>query len=202
VNAPAFLPATLSILMILVAAYALWRSCAAPTLALRTDIEIDVLLVCAAIAGAGLLSNWAHTLPRAAWTALFALGAVYFAVRTGFARADALVRGRSAAHALGCLVLLYMYAAGVAPSTLHGTTAGQYTMAGMPGMYVDTTVSYPALGLVCVVALVLYATASVARLGPLAQPAPSARMFAPRSVQACRALLALCLAYGILSKLV
>lgn len=203
-NAPVFLPAALSILLIAVAGYALWRLVAARALGLSSDIEADLLLVCAGVAGAGLLSNWAGTLPRAGWAGVFAAACCYFAARAVLARDDARRRARAAAHACGCVVLVYAFLAGVAPSTIKGSTAGNYVMAGMPGMIVDTTVAFPALGLVCVAAITFYCVSVVARLDPTAaaaSPKPRAG-FAPRSVEACRVLIALALAYAILAKLV
>jgi hypothetical protein len=94
--------------------------------------------------------------------------------------------GMSRTHAVGSLVLVYMSVAGVAPSTLHGTAAGENTMAGMPGMYVDTTIAFPAIGLICVAAMAFYAATSSSRLSPT-QPDASA---APS------------VAFAILSKLV
>lgn len=202
-NAPAFLPVTLSILLVLIAVYALWRMAAAPLLGLSTSLETDLLLLAVGVAGAGLVSAWAHTLPRAVWAVLFGVGACYFAVRAVVARGHLAYRGRAVAHACGCLVLVYMFLAGVGPSTLRGSTAGQYTMAGMPGMYVDTTMTYPALGLACVAAMAFYAVSVVARPTPSTEVPGGARGgFAPGSVEACRVLVTLVLAYAILSKLV
>ncbi|HTJ68100.1 MAG TPA: DUF5134 domain-containing protein [Actinospica sp.] len=202
-NAPAFLPATFSVLLILIAAYTAWRLLAAPVLELRTDRETDALLLLASVAGTGLLSTWAHTLPRGAWTVLFAVASGYFAVRAATAGTDTARCARHAVHAVGSLVLVYMFLAGVAPSTLHGTTAGEYTMAGMPGMYVDTTITFPAIGLACVAAMAFYAATSLSRLSPAHSDATTVpNVFAARSIEVCRIVLVLILAYGILSKLV
>lgn len=203
-NAPPFLPATLSVLLILIAAYTAWRLAAAAVLELRTDRETDALLLLASVAAGGLLSTWAHTLPRTVWTVLFALAAGYFAVRAATTGTDTARRTRHVVHGVGSLVLVYMFSAGVAPSTLHGTTAGQYTMAGMPGMYVDTTITFPAIGLVCVAAMAFYAASSISRINPVLSDATTTvpSVFAARSIEACRIVLVLILAYGILSKLV
>jgi len=201
VNAPAFLPAAFSILLIIVAAYALWRAVAGPLLRLGTHVDTDLVLLVGSIAGAGLVSAWAHTLPRTVWAGLFAAAACYFTARAGLNRSKAPARNQAIAHASGCLVLLYMFLAGVGPSTLHGSTAGQYTMAGMPGMYVDTTIAYPALGLVSVAAIAFYSVVVVAHTEPKAA-ADGSSGFAPGSVEACRVIVALILAYAILSKLV
>ena len=202
-NAPAFLPAVLSTLMILVAGYAVWRLLAAPALRLRTDRETDALLLLAGTAGAGLISRWAHSLPRPAWSALFVLAACYFAVRSVISRADPHSRGRLAAYSIASLVLVYMFQAGVAPSTLHGSTAGEYTMAGMPGMSVDTTITYPAIGLACVAAMASYAAGELSRASAPPAGAPTRKTVAgARGVQVCKVVVALTLAYAILSKLV
>jgi hypothetical protein len=201
VNAPTFLPTAISALLILVAGYAAWRLLAGPALELRTDRETDVLLLLAGVAGAGLISSWAHTLPRTAWSILFALLACYLALRAATVRDQPPRRARFVAHAAGSLVLLYMFLAGVAPSTLHGSTAGEYVMAGMPGMYMDTTITYPAVGLVCVAAIAFYAATGLSRLST-ADAASAPSVAAPRSVEVCRIVIALALAYAILSKLV
>jgi hypothetical protein len=231
VNAPSFLPNFLSTLMLVLAVYALWRLAIAPAWGRRTDIEADVLQLAAGLAAAGLLSTWARTLPRHVWAGLFAAGAVYFAARAGQAWSDVQRRRPLLARAGVCAVLVYMFLAGVAPSTLHGSTAGQYTMAGMPGMIVDQTVDLPALGLILVAGLAFYAVAVLARVGAETEQAgvnvsagvradtgadamdgedaedalsPGGRgtLLAPRSVEACQVALALVLAYAILSKIV
>lgn len=201
-NAPAFLPAIISALMLLVAGYAAWRLALAPALGLARDIETDALLLAAAVAGAGLVSSWAHTLPRAAWSVLFAIAACCFAVRARAAK-DQSRRGMLISHAGGCAVLVYMFLAGVAPSTLHGSTAGQYTMAPMPGMYVDQTITHPAIGLACVAVMALCAATTISKLSPVPQDrSAGTAVFAARSVEACRIFLTLALAYAILSKVV
>lgn len=202
-NAPPLLNATLAILMVLLAAFALWRIAMSRATGVRGDLETDLLVLAAAVAVGGLLESWARTLPRSVWTIVFAAAAVYFTVRAVSAWANPSARGRMLAHAGGSLLLVYAFAAGVAPSTLKGSTAGQYVMAGMPGMYVDQTIAYPALGLVGVLALVWYATTSITRLSPGADAAAaSGGSLAPRSIEACRILIALTLAYAILGKLV
>jgi hypothetical protein len=166
VNAPSFLPLVLSALMILVAGYALWRLGVARAWGQSTDTETDVLHLAAGVAAAGLLSAWAHTLPRDVWTALFSLGTGWFAYRMRADWPDPAARRAAAAHTGVCAVFVYAFGAGVAPSTIHGSSAGQFTMAGMPEMIKDQTVALPALGLVLVAALAFTAVAAVARLSP------------------------------------
>ncbi len=113
------------------------------------------------------------------------------------------------AHTACCAIVVYMFLAGVAPTTINGSTAGQYTMAGMDRMILDKTVTYPTIGLIFVVGLCFYAVGVLNQITPLnAEPAESAEtgtgslMLAPRSVDVCRVLVVLVLAYAILTKLV
>ncbi len=246
-NAPPFLPVVLSLLMLAAAVYSLWRLAVARVLERAIDVEADLLHLAAGLAAAGLVSSWARTLPRDLWAVLFAAAAVYFAYRAWEAWDEPRARLVPAARAGLSGVFVYAFLAGVAPSTLHGSTAGQYTMAGMPGMIKDQTIALPALGLILVVALAFYAVAVVARLSPEPDPEPavgsagktataanaanvgkpgrtaaaaaaakapaaksagnrpteaSTALLAPRSVEICRIVLVLVLAYAILSKLV
>lgn len=211
-NAPTWLSNLISILMLALACYSLWRLLIARLWGRGIDYETDGLHLLAGIAAAGLISSWGRTLPRSVWAVLFVAGGVYFAVCAGRAWAETAERRRLLGGFGCCAVLVYAFTAGVAPSTLHGSTAGQYTMAGMPGMILDQTERFPALGLVFVVALAFAAVLVVNRAGsmPTAKPVPvtgGANDGAPiplaaRSVEICRVLLLLVLAYAILTKLV
>jgi hypothetical protein len=212
VNVPSWLSSLFSILMLALACYSLWRLLIARVWNRATDYETDALHLFAAVAAAGLISNWAHTLPRGVWTLLFALAGVYFVMR--MARVwDAVGERRRLFGAAGCCaVLVYMFTAGVAPSTLQGSTAGQYTMAGMPGMIVDRTVTYPSIGLIFVVIMSFAMVLLVNRAGsmPPVRPAPAvggpddgaALVLAPRSVLICRVVLLSAFVFAILSRLV
>lgn len=211
-NAPYWLSDLLSMLMIALGLYSLWRLLVSRAWGRSTDHGADVLHLLAGIAAAGLISSWARTLPRSVWLVLFAAAGVYFAVRAARAWSAREQRGRLLGAVGCCAVLVYAFAANVAPSTLHGSTAGQYTMADMPGMIMDQTERFPALGLILVVGLAFGAVVLVNRAGsmPAAKPAPAVGgprdgapvLLAPRSVELCRVLLLLVLAYVILSKLV
>jgi len=210
VNAPTWLTGLVSTLMVFVAGYSLWRLAICRAWGRVTDYESDVLHLAVGIAGAGLVADWAHTLPRPVWTGLFIVGGVYFAVRTYRGWSDHVARAKLLAHTACCAILVYMFLAGVAPSTLSGSTAGQYTMAGMPGMIMDQTISYPTIGLVLVVGLCFYAVAVLNQMKPPGEDASAATdeadggslVLAPRSVDACRIVIVLVLAYAILTKLV
>lgn len=208
-NAPAWLTALVSALMIFVAAYSAWRLAISRVWDRATDHEADILHLAIGIAAAGLVADWAHTLPRSVWTTLFALGGIYFAIRTFRAWADGSVRAKLLAHTACCAIVVYMFLAGVAPTTINGSTAGQYTMAGMDGMILDETITYPTIGLIFVVGLCFYAVSVLNQIAPLgaeaAEPAGTGTgslMLAPRSVDVCRVVIVLVLAYAILTKLV
>lgn len=214
-NAPPFLPVVLSVLMLVLAVYSAWRVGAARAWGRGTDLETELLHFAAGLAAAGLLSTWARTLPREVWAVLFAVAAVYFALRAARGWAEQTEVWRAPLARAGvCAVLVYCFLAGVAPSTIHGSTAGQVTMAGMPGMIKDETVDLPALGLILAAALAFAAVAVVGRLSPetdgetaVAAPPVAATpagtvLLAPRSVALCRVALLIALAYAILSKIV
>jgi hypothetical protein len=202
----------LSALMIAVACYAVARMFVAGGWRRAVDYETEALHVLAGIAAAGLLSNWARTLPRPVWTVLFLAAGLYLIVRLARVWADAEARRPLLGSLACCAVLVYALTADVTPSTIHGSTAGYYTMAGMPGMIVDQTERFPALGLALVVALAFMAVFVVNRAGSTPRVEAVATVggpndgapvpLAPRSVAACRVLLLLVLAFAILGKLV
>jgi Domain of unknown function (DUF5134) len=212
VNAPSWLSTLISLLALAVAGYSLWRLLISRPFNRTTDYESDALHLLGGVAVAGLISQWAHTLPRALWTTLFVLGGVYFLVRAALVWDTPGGRRRPLGAAACCAVFLYMFAAGVAPSTLNGSTAGQFTMAGMPGMILDKTVTYPTIGLLFVVGIAFGAVLLVNRAGsmPSARPVPALGgpddgaplALAPRTALVCRVLLLLVMAYAILSRLV
>ncbi|HEY3869720.1 MAG TPA: DUF5134 domain-containing protein [Actinocrinis sp.] len=210
-NAPPWLPDILAVVMLAVAAFSLWRAAVARSWGRAGDYDADALHALIALALAGMLVRWLETLPRGVWTALFAAAALWFAgrlawsVRRGLGRAQ---RGRYAAGAAAGAAMVYMLLAGVAPSTLDGSTAGQYTMAGMDGMVKDTTLDYPSLGLLLAAAMAVYAVAVLNRVGlapagdGAAAGGPGLPLLAPRAADCCRVVLAVTMAYAILTKIV
>lgn len=211
-NAPAWLSNLFSILMIALACYALWRLLIARAWGRAVDYETDGLHLLAGLAAGGLITSWARTLPRPAWAVVFVVVGIYFAVRAAQMWDEAGRRRRLLGGFGCCAVLVYAFTAGVAPSTLNGSTAGQHTMAGMPGMILDQTERFPALGLVFVVALAFAAVVVVNRAGSMPTAEQAAQVggpkdgalgvLTPRVAEVCRVLLLLTLAYVILSKLV
>lgn len=215
-NAPAWLPVILAVVMLAIAAYSLWRIAVARVLGLTVDIAHDVVLFLLAAAVSGMLVRWMNVLRPGVWAVVIGAAGLGIAIR-------ALLRSRrpaaqdsgagpvrvALAAAGACGVGVYMLLAGVAPSAINGSTAGSYTMAGMPGMDKDTTITFPALGIALSVVLVGYAVVALDRIGASPAPAPRAQVeapaaqgFAPVSVALCEIAIVVTMAYAILAKLV
>lgn len=222
-NAPAWLPPILAVLMLFVTAYCLWRIAVARLLETSTDYAEDAAVALLALATAGMLVHWMHVLTPGIWAALLAVAAA----ATLFAGTR---RPRGSGHVpitvVGCAIGIYMLLAGVAPSTISGSTAGYYTMAGMTDMYKDTTITFPAVGIVLAVVLAGYAVialdgtsrpagaaeqsgtadsagiADIADIADHGDPSAARPALAPRSVAVCQVALAVVMAYAILAKLV
>ncbi|HEV2635253.1 MAG TPA: DUF5134 domain-containing protein [Actinocrinis sp.] len=237
-NAPAWLPAILAAAMIAILAFLVWRMAVSRLVDGTADYESDAFYALAALAMGGMLVTWMHTLPRDVWAAVFAFAAVWFAARLVLARrrpvstpaeAEAEVEigagtgfGRLPAAAVTAGVLVYMLLAGVAPTTLSGSTAGQVTMAGMADMIKDVTIDYPAVGLVFVVAAVGYVVVLLDRLSlaghgtsstigidaaPTDDPVDDLEPvvsgpLVPRAAEWCRIVLLVTMAYAMLATMV
>lgn len=192
-NAPAWLPAILAALMLVIAAYTLWRIAMSRVLDTPSDLPRDIAIALLALATAGMLVHWMNLLRPGIWAVLLAIVGVWLTSR------------RALAMAAGCGIAVYMLLAGVAPSTMSGSTAGYYTMAGMPDMYKDTTITYPALGIVLSVVLLGYAVFTLDRLSPArnaGETTSSTAVLAPRVLVLCEVAIVVTMAYAILAKLV
>ena len=218
-NAPAWLTVLVTVMVLAVAVFFVWRLAVAGGFNRAIEPETDLFYAAAGLALAGMLARWMRLLPPGVWAALFGCATVWFVARCVWAHrtGDRSARSRYGFDAAVAVVLVYMPVAGVAPSTLRGSTAGMVTMAGMPGMMVDTTEHAPALGLLLVLGVVggavvlldrLSATGSLASEradtaveAPIDRAAPSLPLL-PRVAGACRVLLLIVIAYAILGKLV
>jgi hypothetical protein len=199
-NAPAWLPVILAAVMLAVAAFSLWRIAMARVLgpsSANPDFAPDAVVLLLALATAGMLVRWMHLLNPGIWALLLCAAGVWLAFRS------------AVAAVAGCAIAVYMLLAGVAPSTINGSTAGSYTMAGMSDMYKDTTITFPALGIVLSVVLLGYAVTALDRLTPTRRPAEStpgatsaAQALAPRALVLCEVAIVVTMAYAILAKLV
>jgi Domain of unknown function (DUF5134) len=214
-NAPAWLPVILALLMIAIAGYSLWRMAMSRFLDMRSDLGHDAVVFLLAAATAGMLVRWMHVFRPGVWALLLAAAGVWFVARAvalgrgpGEGRAGGSTRPALAAAA-GCAIGVYMLLAGVAPSTINGSTAGYYTMAGMSDMYKDTTITFPALGVILAVLLLGYAVATLDRISPsqdraeiASVEASVAGVLAPRTLALCEVVIVLTMAYAIFAKLV
>lgn len=217
-NAPDWLTVLVTVMVLAVAVFFVWRLAVAGGFNRAIDPETDLFYVAAGLALAGMLARWMRLLPPGAWATVFGCAVLWFLVRAVRAHraGDISARGRHAFDAAVAAALVYMPLAGVAPSTIHGSTAGMVTMAGMPGMMVDSTEHAPALGLVLVLAMVAGAIVRLDRLSaarspadgaldagadPMDRPGPLPPLL-PRVVGACRVLLLVVIASAILGKLV
>jgi len=209
-SAPDWLVNLLATAMLAITALFAWRLAAARARQRPADYTSDAFHALAALAVAAMLANWTATLPRAAWAAVFAAGAVYFTLHWAHARTTGqAARGRDLADAATSAILVYMLLAGVAPSVLSRSTAGLYVMAGMPGMVKDNMIHYPALGMVLAVAAVGYVVVMLDRVSQGPHPAPLAdgaparpTPLTPRLAECGRLLLLATIAYAIFAKVV
>lgn len=217
-NAPAWLTVLVTVMVLVVAVFFVWRLAVAGGFNRAIEPETDLFYAAAGLALAGILARWMRLLPPGIWAALFGCAAVWFVVRCVRAHrvGDRNARGRYGFDAAVAVVLVYMPVAGVAPSTLRGSTAGMVTMAGMPGMIVDTTEHAPALGLLLVLGVVGGAVVLLDRLSAARDLASEHAAVAvgavtdrltpppllPRVAGACRIVLLIVIAYAILGKLV
>lgn len=219
-NAPTWLIGVLAALLLAIMGFFVWRMAVARGWSRRADYPRDALYALAALAVAETQAKWLGILPRPVWAVTFGLAALAFAAAA--VRAYRVAGGRegstwrrSAFDAGVALVMVYMFTAGVAPSTLSGSTAGMVVMAGMPGMIITNPVKYPTLGLALAVGLLAYVVVALDRFSasraavvdggnqvdPMDRPGPLP-LLAPRTAQACRMALALVMAYAIIAHLV
>ncbi len=143
-TAPAWLPVGFAAVMLLIAA------CCAARLAIwrvrgrTTELEADALHVLMGVAMAGMLEPRLSPVPAAAWRALFAAAAAWFAWRAISARGRPRSRNWRCAHpgphAVECAAMIYML--------LPARVAGHATAMAMPGMTGTAATVNPALALV------------------------------------------------------
>ena len=220
-NAPSWLPPILAAVMLVIAGYNIWRLAVSRIYGTRTDYQLDIAQLLLSVATAGMLVKWMNLATPGFWALILAIAGLWLLLRatpqlqatssqlggtTRLSRASWVTAG-------GCAVAVYMLLAGVAPSTIQGSTAGEYTMAGMTDMYKDSTITYPTLGILLAVVLVVFAVAALDHVsrhdGPSGSSAQSAGsgdaigwLLAPRTSVLCGVALAVTMAYAILAKLV
>ena len=169
-NAPAWLAGCFAALMVVIAV------CCAARLAIprlrgrNTERDADALHVLMGVAMAGMLEPRLTPVPVAAWRAVFAAAAAWFAwqaMRRG-RRAGEARCAYPAAHAVECVAMVYMLLpVGSWPSG-HGSGMA------MPGMNQGTAAGNPALTLVLALFMLGYVLWAIDRLAHLSRsPAPA-----------------------------
>ena len=113
--APAWLTGIFAALMLTVAVYCVGRLVAARRWRRPTEVDTDVGHVLMGVAMAGMLVARLRVLPAAAWEAVLAVGAAWFACAANCGPAAAPRPARGAActrlpHLVECAAMLYMFA--------------------------------------------------------------------------------------------
>ena len=170
-SAPAWLAPSFAVLMVMVAAYCAARLAISRLRGKNTERDADALHVLMGVAMAGMLEPRLTPVPVAAWRAVFAAAAAWFAwqaIRRG-RRSGGRGGAHTAAHAVECAAMVYMLLPVGSWPTGHGPAMA------MPGMSRGTTIGNPALTLVLALFMVGYVLWAVDRLAYLSRtPAPAA----------------------------
>jgi Domain of unknown function (DUF5134) len=165
-GAPIWLTASFAALMLTVATYCAGRLAVAHRWQRPTELDTDAGHVLMGLAMAGLLVSRLRLLPAAAWEAVFAAGAVWFAWQLVKSR-----RGTAAPpwrclhpapHLVECAAMLYMFFAAT-PLTAR---------AAVTGMTAQTASRFSVLALLMALFMVGYVVRVADRL-PLRTPAPA-----------------------------
>lgn len=165
-GAPIWLTASFAALMLTVATYCAGRLAVAHRWQRPTELDTDAGHVLMGLAMAGLLVSRLRLLPAAAWEAVFAAGAVWFAWQLlRSRRRTAATSGRClhpAPHLVECAAMLYMFFAATPLSTRAAVT----------GMTALTPPRFSVLALLMALFMVGYVVRVADRL-PLRTPAPA-----------------------------
>ena len=227
---PAWLTYTAAALAVIVAAYSITRTVALRHLPGPADFETDAADAILALAVVAMLVRWMDAIPHVAWIVALNLTGYWFALRLfRNPRSPRAVPGAAAggdrtayllANTAGCAIGVYMLLAGVVPPATGATVTTSHVMVGMNGMPAGsaaTKIALPALGMLFVVVLTVYATVALNRVstmvpgraGPTPDPliagsvARNVRsvVVSASTVDICRIVLALIMAYLIVANL-
>jgi len=199
-NGPAWLAGGLAVLMIMIAVYCAGRLTVSRLRGRDTEVATDGLHVLMGGAMAGMFEPRLTPIPGAAWRAVFAVAAAWFAwqaIRAG--RRPGARCAHPAAHAVECAAMVYM----VLP--VGSWPSGRGPGMTMPGMGQGTTVGNPALTLVLALFMLGYVLWAIDRLAVLsrataaAMPRPAA-ISRPAAVRSPRAAVTVPAAAGILGR--
>jgi hypothetical protein len=175
-SGPAWLAGGLAVVMIVIAVYCAGRLAVSRLRGRDTEVATDGLHVLMGVAMAGMFEPRLTPIPGAAWRAVFAVAAAWFAwqaIRAG--RRPGARCAHPAAHAVECAAMVYM----VLP--VGSWPSGRGPRMTMPGMSQGTTVGNPALTLVLALFMLGYVLWALDRLAVLSRTAAAA---APRPAAA------------------
>jgi hypothetical protein len=201
-SGPAWLAGGLAVLMIAIAVYCAGRLAVSRLRGKDTEVATDGLHVMMGVAMAGMFEPRLTPIPGAAWRAVFAAAAAWFAwqaIRAG--RRPSARCAHPAAHAVECAAMVYM----VLP--VGSWPSGRGPRMTMPGMSQGTTVGNPALTLLLALFMLGYVLWAIDRLAvpsrapAVATPRPAAAT--PHAAAATRwpvAALTVPAATGILAR--
>jgi hypothetical protein len=181
-SGPAWLAGGLAVLMIAIAVYCAGRLTVSRLHGRDTEVATDGLHVLMGVAMAGMFEPRLTPIPGAAWRAVFAVAAAWFAwqaIRAGRRRSARCAH--PVAHAVECTAMVYM----VLP--VGSWPSGRGPGMTMPGMSQGTTVGNPALTLVLALFMLGYVLWAIDRFAVLSRTAAAAT---PRSAAAVRSPLA------------
>jgi hypothetical protein len=201
-SGPAWLAGGLAVLMIAIAVYCAGRLAVSRLRGKDTEVATDGLHVMMGVAMAGMFEPRLTPIPGAAWRAVFAAAAAWFAwqaIRAG--RRPSARCAHPAAHAVECAAMVYM----VLPVGSWPSDRGLGMT--MPGMSQGTTVGNPALTLLLALFMLGYVLWAIDRLAvPSRAPAaatPRPAAATPHAAAATRspvAALTVPAATGILAR--
>ena len=164
-GAPIWLTASFAALMLTVATYCAGRLAVARRWQRPTELDTDAGHVLMGLAMAGLLVSRLRLLPAAAWEAVFAAGAIWFAWQLLRSRRTAAASWRClhpAPHLVECAAMLYMFFAAT-PLTPRAAVTG---MTALPAS------RFSVLALLMALFMVAYVVRVADRI-PLRTPAPA-----------------------------
>ncbi len=169
-SGPAWLAGGLAALMIAIAAYCACRLAISRLRGRDTEVDADGLHVLMGIAMAGMLRPWL-AVPVAAWTAVFAVGAAWFAwqaIRAGGRGAVGPRCAHPAPHAIESAAMVYMLL------PIDSWRSGHGPGMAMPGMSPAATTGNPALTLLLALFMLGYVLWALDRLAGLSRATTAA----------------------------
>ena len=181
-SGPSWLAGGLAVLMIMIAVYCAGRLTVSRLRGRDTEVTTDGLHVLMGVAMAGMFEPRLTPIPGAAWHAVFAVAAAWFAWQAIRASRRPSARcAHPAAHAVECAAMVYM----VLP--VGSWPSGRGPGMTMPGMSQGATVGNPALTLVLALFMLGYVLWAIDSLAVLSRTAVAAT---PRPAAAVRSPLA------------